>query len=90
MYCNSYACEQKKVVRKPNFCSNTGSFLTQNFCSKTEFFKFRDVRKLRFDCNQFYYLHMNFFNLGFSNQSSNLIVSKLNNFGKIIEYKKIV
>ena len=26
----------KKVVREPNFCSNTGSFLTQNFCSKTD------------------------------------------------------
>ena len=40
----------KKVVREPNFCLNTGSFLTQNFCSKTELFKFRDVRKPRFDC----------------------------------------
>ena len=49
MYCNSYAGEQKKVVREPKFCSNTGSFLTQNFCSKTELFKFRDVRKPRFD-----------------------------------------
>ena len=48
MYCNSYAGEQNKVVREPNFCSNTRSFLTQNFRSKTESFKFRDVRKPRF------------------------------------------
>ena len=50
MYSNSYAGEQKKVVREPKFCSNTGSFVTQNFCSKSELFKFRDVRKPRFDC----------------------------------------
>ena len=30
----------KKFVGELNFCSNTGSFLTQNFCSKTKLFKF--------------------------------------------------
>ena len=43
MCCNSYAGEQKKVVQEPNFCSNTGSFLTENFvrkpnCSNSETF----------------------------------------------------
>ena len=43
MYCNSYAGEQKEIVREPNFCSNTGSFLTQIFvrkpnCSNSETF----------------------------------------------------
>ena len=42
------------VVREPNFCSNTRSFLTQNFCSKTKLFKFRNVRKPRFDCSPKY------------------------------------
>ena len=43
----------KKSCLRPNFCLNTKSFLTQNFCSKTELFKFRDVRKPRFDCIYF-------------------------------------
>ena len=54
MYCNSYDGAQKKVIREPNFCSDTGSFLTQNFCLKTELFEFHDVRKPRFDCIEIY------------------------------------
>ena len=43
-------CIVTRMLVNKKSCSNTGSFLTQNFCSKTELFKFRDVCKPRFDC----------------------------------------
>ena len=39
-----------RVVREPNFCERTESFLSQIFFSKTELFELRDVREPRFDC----------------------------------------